>query len=302
MQPSSQITSTFLDFTSSYISDLGAKYGFEYIPEEISNGQKSSLYNNEQTNTREIHKLKMTVDDLSCEYYTAEYTDVMVTKYGKRGVSRSPYQVQVFEVSLPYEVEDLYISSRTNVTLTNILGLSNVSFNNAKEVTLEGGFERFFKVYTPESEELTAFTILAPNIMQSLLNNAGDFDVEFAGNKVYFYQTFKYYTAGVITLKKEAYDNLMQFGITSAKTMARAGRPAKRIASLANTPMWKLYGQWSMSKTLGVVKIFLGFFLICICITNPLLWPIFALFVMWFILRWRFLLSKRKRLLVENLY
>ncbi len=44
------------------------------------------------------------------------------------------YQVQVFAITLPYTVEDLYVESRTNMTLNNILGLSSVVFKDSRRV------------------------------------------------------------------------------------------------------------------------------------------------------------------------
>lgn len=296
----------FWDFDSSYIASVAQQRGYDYSEILETQEPESGLYNNPKTNTTKQHAIRMTIDGLACEYYTADFTPVIFANstimnslknkvYNK---TQSRYQVQIFSVTLPYKVENVYIESRTNITLNNILGLSSVAFKNSEKVRLEGEFNAFFRVYVPKNEAVNAFAILAPNIMVRLLQDAGDYDFEFAGNRVYFYQTFSFLTEHKIPLKQKTYDGLLEFGINSAKAMARATRPAQ-VTEIYNTAMWQLYGTNNFKLVLIIMAIAFSIFFIFLSIAIPLLWPIPVLLIILFGVRYFRLLSKRKRLLAN---
>ncbi len=312
MPPNSITPTRFVDFNADYIVSLAKERGFTYTANVAAPDGESSLYNNPRTHTRELHKLDFVVDGLPCEYYTAEYTPMIMQ--GNNGILEAAgtgqtlveataqpaeFQVQVFSVTLPYSIEDLYVVSRTNITPNNVLGWSSVVFKDSTAVSLEGDFNSFFKVYTPKDEELNAFTILAPNIMVRLLEDAGDYDFEFSNNKIYFYQTFGSYTPGKINLKQRAYDNLLAFGIDSAKGMARAARPTQRPANDGNLAMWQLYGTSPKKALWAILFIFAGFLFLCSCLLFPPFWPIGIIIAIVFFVKYRQLVSRRKRLIRE---
>ncbi len=298
------IPTDYKDFTSDYIAQLAKERNFLYADKILSSetDTESSLFNNLKTDTIEAHKLTMDIEGLICEYYTGLYTPVtyagntiLKTTSGEKE-ARTAFQVQVFCVTLPYDVESLYVESRTNSTLNNLLNLSSVYFKDSKRVQLEGDFNAFFRVYTPKNEELTAFTILAPNIMLQLLEDGGNYDFEFSRNKIYFYKTFAYSTPAKIVLNKADYDGLLAFGIKSAARMARAARPAQRSVNSNQQYMWQLFGLRPLPLLFTTLLIFSSFIFIALCVVMPLLWPVLIVIGVFIFIRYQNLISKKKRL------
>lgn len=283
----------FKDFTPDYIQTLAKSYGMTYTTSTTSVDKESGIYNNIKTDTTELYKLDMIIDGLSCEYYTANYTPLLALRQKNAHDFRT--YVQVFAVTLPYEVEPVYVESRTNVTINNILDISSVVFKDSRLVELEGDFNYYFRVHVPNDGEINAFTILAPNVMVRLLEDAGNFDFEFSRNKIYFYQTLPYTTADTISLTKEKYDDLLKFGVESARAMARAARPTKQLSG-AGTAMWELFG--ASTKKLGVIVglVVGGVFFIMMCLIIPLLWPLLIPIGLFAHYRYRKLLTKKRRL------
>ncbi len=296
----------YKDFGFDYVRQLAAQNGYTYTEREKSDGCQS-IYDNQYTNTTQLQKLSFVVDGLPCEYFTASYTPLAAAKQapallqsGEMGTATaSLFQLQVFAVTLPFEVEDLYVESRTNVTLNNILGLSSVVFHDTKQVALEGDFNSFFRVYVPNDEELNAFTILAPNVMLAMLERAGNYDFEFSGNKIFFYKTFSYFNGTYINLSKNDYDELLSFGIESARSMARAGRPAQVIEN-SNKKMWELFGTKSSLSYLTLFLItMIGAFFVMISFFFPPLWPVAIVALVVFLVK-REGLKRKRRSLVER--
>jgi hypothetical protein len=308
MQPSHQLPQQFSDFTTEYIAALAQQNAFTYVQEDAGDGVESSLYNNPKTNTTEYYKLKLTIAGLQCEYYTADFTPLiyqdMPAAFTVADLSTNipapiRMQVQVFSIDLAYAVENLYVESRTNITINNILGIKSVAFKNVENIQLEGDFSYFFRAYVPKNEAVNAFTILAPNIMLSLLADGGDYDFEFSGSKIYFYKTFSYSGGPTIPLTKSDYDRMLTFGIKSATLLARASRPAK-ITDTAGVPeMWQLYGmsQARIGSTIGIIIV--SFMFIATCLLNPLLWPIGGIVAIVYFAKRRRLQKKRQKLVTD---
>ena len=308
MQPDYQLPKKFTDFAPDYIQNLAVQHGFIYSAESAGDATESSLYNNPKTSTVELYKMQFEIADLHCEYYTADYFPLiyanmpqnLITTSAESGAQLTTrMQVQVFSIDLPYTVENLYVESRTNVTINNVLGLSSLAFKDSEQVRLEGDFSYFFKAIVPKGEQITAFTILAPNIMLHLLADGGDYDFEFSGSKIYFYKTPNIIVGGTVPLNQSAYNQMLAFGIKTAQTLARASRPAK-IADTTSTPqMWQLFGMSKVRLVATIWMMILGFMFIISSITLPLLWPLAAIVALVVYTKYRRLLKKRRRLANE---
>lgn len=282
----------FKDFDPSYIKELAKKNNFKYTEKIKSHDIESGVYNNPNTNTYEIHKLDMLIDNFPCEYYTASYRPLLLPEYA----DKSNFLIQVFTVTLPYDIESLYVESRTNISLNNILGLSSILFENSETVRLEGDFNYFFRVHSLKNQEITAFTILAPNIMVRMLEQGSNYDFEFAKNKIYFYQTFSGNINNAIPLKKKVYDELLSFGIESARFMARAAKPTKSKKDLSQKAIWQLYNKNSQKTVMTFWLTFTALGLLSLTIVVPILWPIAIILIIIIFIKYQFLKLKRNRL------
>lgn len=307
-------TYTFKDFDESYIQSLAVQHTYTYTKESKPPEVEDSLYDNSVTDTIEHYKLEFVVDELKCKYYTAEYTPVIfknnqvlasieaLAPPEATPTRSNRFMVQIFSVELPHDVEYLYVESRTNLTLNNILGLRSIEFKNGETIQLEGDFSDFFRVHTPAGQGVSAFTILAPNIMLKMLQSASNYDFEFSKNKVYFYHTFAVVQQGKIPLDKAGYDALLAFGIESAQGMARAARPAKMLDTRRYTPMWKLFGG-NDAKTLFSLMIVVGaFFFLSIALIIPFLWPLLAVLGGVFLVKYQKLKRKRQKLIEHYIH
>jgi hypothetical protein len=293
-------------FDTMFIKSLAEENGYTFITSANADHDESGLYVNEVTHTEKRDLLKFALEDLECEYYTANFMHISYGEMSKElsstlksreSTNEARYKVQIFSIKLPYNVESVYVESRTNVTLNNILGISSVSFKEVDRINLEGDFSAFFRVYVPKGEEVNAFTILAPNIMILLLEQAGDYDFEFAGNRIYFYQTFGYIAGDTTPLKITTYKELLEFGTKSAKNIVRASRPVTVEDNFI--PMWKLY---SVNTIVSVLFIFGGLFylfIVFVLFMTPLLWPLLLLLLAPLFVKYR-LLIKRKNKLITN--
>lgn len=300
---------TFKDFDESYILNLATQRNYTYTRECTSSGIDDSLYNNPATDTNELFKLEFVQDGLKCTYYTAAYTPVILknnqllagldamAQSETSNVPTNLFLTQVFSVELPHDVEYLYVESRTNLTLNNILGLHSIDFKDSETVQLEGDFNDFFRVHTPAGQGVSAFTILAPNIMLKVLQSASDYDFEFSKNKIYFYQTFAVFQQGRIPLNRATYDALLKFGIDSAREMARAARPAKVVDTSSYQPMWKLFGGDNAKIIRSFMLVTGAFMFLIMVLLIPLFWPLLLILVAIFFVKYLKLKRKRKKLI-----
>jgi hypothetical protein len=295
-------------FDSSFIHTLARQNNYSYISEGATTEDESGLYVNQHTDAKKEDLLQFKIEDLECEYYTANFVPIWyaTSETGKTmsdtlkqagGTDQTRYKVQVFSIKLPYNVESIYVESRTNITLNNVLGVSSVAFKESERVDLEGDFSTFFRVYIPKGEEVNAFTILAPNIMVLLLEQAGDYDFEFAGNRIYFYQTFKAISGATTPIKATTYKDLLEFGIKSAKSVVRTSRPVMVKDNF--TPMWELYGTNGLVTILILLVFAFYFFTFFYMILIPPLWPVLIIILSPLFLRYYLLMRRRKRLLAN---
>ncbi len=91
----------------------------------------------------------------------------------------------VIEVTLPHKFPHIIIDSKVEDEFESAL-LTNY-IDKKQIIELEGDFSRFFTLYAPDKFGIEALTILAPDVMLSLLKHAGKCDIEIVDNKMYFY-------------------------------------------------------------------------------------------------------------------
>ncbi|MES2876567.1 MAG: hypothetical protein V4678_03805 [Patescibacteria group bacterium] len=301
MQPLTSPRIKYKDISSSDISQFGTTQGYAHQPFVADTSNEASVYINPRTNTVKHDVLSMTIDGYSCEQFVAEYSPISLYSSSHTSnagvISSARMYVQVFAVRLPFTVENLYVESRTNATLNNVIGWASVYFAKGETVRLEGDFNDFFRVHTPlKRQELTAFTILAPNVMLRMLETAGNFDFEFSGNTVYFYKTFAVASEGFAPMTKRDFESLHEFGVASAKAMVRAGRPAKIINPADYLPMWTLYGV-SVATFLWYLGMIFAFMIAAVI---PLLWPLILFIVIRWVLKFYRLRRKLKGYAVND--
>jgi hypothetical protein len=91
------------------------------------------------------------------------------------------YVAITLDIALPHIVLDA-------VGNNSILGSSMpTSFGPAQRLSLEGDFDRYFELYSPEGYERDALYLFSPDVMARFVDNAVMFDVEIVDNTLFLY-------------------------------------------------------------------------------------------------------------------
>jgi hypothetical protein len=100
------------------------------------------------------------------------------------GRNQKVYRNTVLEITLPGKVPAMLLSTKR----FNTLGMSIVAASGIhNSILLEGDFNKYFTLYTPEGTQIEALEVFAPNLMAILEDNSRGYDVEFIANKIYIY-------------------------------------------------------------------------------------------------------------------
>lgn len=90
------------------------------------------------------------------------------------------YLVVPLERALPH----MLLDSRANDRITSSLP---VPVGRRQLLSLEGDFDRHFRLYCPAEYERDALYLFTPDLMGALVDHARDFDVEVVGSRAYFF-------------------------------------------------------------------------------------------------------------------
>ena len=88
-------------------------------------------------------------------------------------------------VELPRPMPHMLLDARSNDILRKKSSLPEGY--HAKELRLEGGFEKYFRLFAPEGYERDALYIFTPDVMVALMEHGGAYDMEIIDNRMYFY-------------------------------------------------------------------------------------------------------------------
>lgn len=96
------------------------------------------------------------------------------------GKNRTTHDAMVMELTLPRVLPQFVIDSEIERVLP-------ISFDKSQKIELEGDFHKYFDFYAPDKYGVTALTLLAPDVMDVLLERAALCDIEIVQNRLYFY-------------------------------------------------------------------------------------------------------------------
>lgn len=113
------------------------------------------------------------VHSLPFQLYAYQY----VTGSGK---SRTTHDAMVMQITLPRVLPQFVIDSEIEDVLP-------ISFDKSQKIELEGDFHKYFDLYAPDKYGISALTLLAPDVMEVLLEHAALCDVEIVKDTLYFY-------------------------------------------------------------------------------------------------------------------
>jgi hypothetical protein len=229
------------------------------------------------------------------QYVTSYYQDLALTARAF---------MLVFAIELPRPTVPVYITSRTRFTFNAIVGYhSPPALKGIQKNTLEGDFSEFFAVYSRDKHALDAYTTVVPNLMVDLLTKASEYDIEFAGNYVYFYQPYN--PASVVMggtekvlmkLSTQDYIDMRDFGLKYGSKFVRAARPSTGDIPADTKPLWQLVNENQAANNTAQLKWLFG--IIAYMIAFLLLWRIvIPLTVAWMLYRYIQWSVRKKRLI-----
>jgi len=88
---------------------------------------------------------------------------------------------QIVCLKLPVSLPRIFLNSRRNIL--NFM----VPTDKMQEVSLEGDFSSYFRVYFTPGSQITTLQILTPDVMAALLDFGFDYDFEILDNNLYIY-------------------------------------------------------------------------------------------------------------------
>jgi len=92
------------------------------------------------------------------------------------GKNRKSYDYSIASITFDKEYPQLYLDGKAN-------GKNHI-YDDGQEVALEGDFNKYFTLYMPAGSAAGALTLLSPDVMQTLIDQARQYDLEIAGYEV----------------------------------------------------------------------------------------------------------------------
>jgi hypothetical protein len=111
------------------------------------------------------------------------------------GKNRRTYSYTVFETQFNTKLPDIVLLTNNFLSFFNIDTFSMI--NGKEKFSLEGDFNKYFKLYAPKDLEIEVLEIFTPDVMAELIDKFHGMNIEIFENKMYIY------VGGVVSTKRE---------------------------------------------------------------------------------------------------
>lgn len=143
--------------------------------------------------------------------------------------------VDVIDITVPYILPHLLISPKVSSPFSAFIGgyVRQSKPVNATSVRLEGDFSDFVTTLAVKGQDVTAFTYLAPDVMDILLPLSKTITVEWIGNHIYIY--YRQDTVAVLSqefntpITGEMHEKLLRAGLLIADKLGKNARPGRAL-------------------------------------------------------------------------
>ncbi len=98
------------------------------------------------------------------------------------------FGILVFMMRKPYP--HLFLDGRVN-------GI-NAAYGKSQRISLEGDFDKYFHLYAPDQGQVAGLSIIAPDMMQALVDAGRPYDVEIEGRRIGFITNKTLYSEGAL--------------------------------------------------------------------------------------------------------
>lgn len=103
------------------------------------------------------------------------------------GKNRTKHTLSILNLKLPKKVPHLVINSKIEDSTGFSGSVLPVLFLDNQKITLEGDFSKYFDVYSPKNYQVSALSLLTPDVMQTFLTRLHQVDVELVNDRLYIY-------------------------------------------------------------------------------------------------------------------
>lgn len=172
----------------------------------------------------------------------AENRFIICEQEETRGSGRNThtYKRTIVCVEIPDTKLQLIINSKLNNDDTS--GGNLAKYRRSQRYRAEGNFSDYFEIYSPRGAEVDVLTLLAPDVLEYILENFSDFDIEVVDKNLFLYAykmldvaTYSKVVSSIDRLVKEL---VLRFADTredgSQKAISRVGvgqQSSRRLAS-----------------------------------------------------------------------
>ncbi len=135
--------------------------------------------------------------------------------------------------TLPYSVPQMIVNSLAEDTIGQRSSIG-VKFDRSQKITLEGEFSKYFELYAPTQAGIEALTLLAPDVMQSIMASKRFCDIEIVDTYAYFYwpigleqnDTYEAFRQNSEVIMEEMYGKLnsRSLAVENNNTIATVGK------------------------------------------------------------------------------
>lgn len=162
------------------------------------------------------------------------------------GRNRRRYDCSVMELQLKRKLPHMVIDSLVE---KGSFGSSTlpIDFDASQKINLEGDFYKYFALYAPDTYGVSALTIIAPDVMERLMQHAALCDIEVIDDKMYFYwpefpedaKTYEDMFNTVTEILEEVGRKLQSANIFAHPTQAQIhSQPATNGVRLKKRKLW----------------------------------------------------------------
>jgi len=167
-----------------YLSDFAADNNLIFTKKDLESVEQrpGTIFHVVQANTKQIKNLFIgKTDEYNYSFFSYSY-------FIGLGNGARDYQAAVVEIELPQKVPHLVIDSTVeSINMDIRSSVLPIRFSEDQRISLEGSFSRYFAIYSPDTQEINALSILTPDVMETIMQVASRCDIEMINNRLYFY-------------------------------------------------------------------------------------------------------------------
>ena len=104
------------------------------------------------------------------------------------GKNRTTHRYGYVRAKLPRRLPHMVLDATAN-NLAGRFSTLPQQFNSSQKLSLEGDFDKYFTLYTPDEYERDALYVFTPDVMQAMITHARNYDIEIIDSDLYLYRT-----------------------------------------------------------------------------------------------------------------